>query len=530
MPSRKILPSHKALISGALVVFVQALLPAVHAADLSIALSSPPTSMDPDFYYAAANQNVSEHIFESLVKLDADSHLIPGLAVSWRLVNPTTWEFKLRPGVAFHDGSPLTAEDVAWSLDRPATITNSPGKYDVFTKTIVNKRIIDPLTIQLTTAQPYPLLPVDLVNILIISKRATQGLGSEDFSSGKGMVGTGPYKFVDYHRDDRVDLQRNDHYWGPKPAWEKVVLRFIPNDASRMSALLAGDVQAIENVPTPDLDMAMKNPKISVVSKVSQRTIYMYVDTSRSPSPFVTDKDGKPLATSPLTSPEVRRAISMAIDRDAIRSRLMEGLSLPTDNLVQPKAFGYNNDLKPVAYDPVQARKLLAKAGYPDGFGITFATPNNRYTNDEKIAQAVAQYLSRVGITTRVEAMPMATYAARGAKHSFSIGLLGWGTVEASSPLRALLACEDSKKGFGTQNWSLYCNRKMTATLETALATTDDDTRSKLLQEAMAMAINDGAIIPIHQQFTTWAVQKGITYEPRTDERTYAFKFQPAGH
>ncbi len=497
-----------------------------YAADFTMALSSPPTSMDPDFYYAQANINVSEHIFESLVKLDASSHIVPGLADSWRLVNDTTWEFHLRPGVTFHDGSPLTAEDVAWSLDRPATILNSPGKLDVFTKSIVSKKIISPSVIQLTTATPYPLLPVDLVNILIISKKATQGLSSEDFSSGKGMIGTGPYKFVDYRRDDRVTLRRNDNYWGPKSEWENVTLKFIPNDASRMSALLAGDVQAIENVPTPDLALALKNPKLSVYSKVSQRTIYVYVDTSRVASPFVTDKAGQPLAVSPLTNPDVRRAISMAINRDAIKSRLMENLSEPTNNLVQPEAFGYNADLKVVPYDPAGAKKLLEHAGYKDGFGVTFDTPNNRYTNDEKIAQAIAQNLTHVGIVTKVESMPMATYSSRGAKHDFSIGLLGWGSVEASSPLRALLACEDSKKGFGTQNWSLYCSKEMTAKLDLALTTVDDAKREQLLKDAMAIAINDGAIIPIHQQFTTWATQKGIVYEPRTDERTYAWKFK----
>jgi peptide/nickel transport system substrate-binding protein len=502
-------------------------MPSAFAADLTVALSSPPTSMDPEFYYAAANQNVSEHIFESLVKLDSDSRVIPGLAESWRLIDDKTWEFTLRPGVKFHDSSPLTTADVAWSLDRPATIADSPGKFDVFTKTIVAKKIVSDRVIQLSTATPYPLLPVDLVNILIVSKKATQGLSSEDFSRGKGMIGTGPYKFVNYQRDDHITLARNDAYWGDKPDWNNVTLRFIPNDASRMAALLAGDVQAIENVPTPDLEMALKNPKLTVFSKVSQRTIYLYLDTARSPSPFVTDKDGKPLARNPLTNPDVRRAISMAINRDAIKIHLMANLSLPTNNMVQPKAFGYNPSLTPVPFDPAGAKRLLEKAGYKDGFSLTFDTPNNRYINDEKIAQVVAQNLTRIGISTKLESMPMSMYAARGSKHQFSIGLLGWGAVEASSPLRALLACEDAKKGFGTQNWSLYCNREMTAKLEQALATVGDTARSKLLQDAMAIAVNDGAVIPIHQQFTTWAVARGVRYEPRTDERTYAFKFHP---
>ncbi len=499
---------------------------AASAADLRVATSSPPTSMDPHFYNAAANINIAEHIFEGLTRLDADSRVVPGLAQSWRLVDDRTWEFKLRPGIKFHDGSELTTEDVAWSLDRPATIVNSPGKLDIFTKQITGKKIIDKQTIQLMTATPYPLMPVDLVVIMMVSKKATTGLSSDDFAQGKGVVGTGPFKFVDYKRDDRLELARNDAYWGDKPAWDKATIRFIPNNGTRMAALLAGDVDAIENVPTPDIPRVKQDPKLTLVSKISARTIYLYLDTARSPSPFVTDKAGKPLAKNPLTDPDVRRAISMAINRTGIAERIMEGLAEPTNNMVPPTLFGYNPALKTVAYDPAGARKLLEKAGYADGFSVTLHTPNNRYINDEKITQSIAQNLSRIGIASKVEAAPMASYAPRGAKKEYSMGLLGWGTIEVSSPLRALMACEDAQKGFGTQNWSNYCNREMTATLEKALATVDDQARLKLLQDATAMAIQDGGVIPIHQQFTTWAMRKGVNYVPRTDERTYAQSFR----
>ena len=517
-------------IGGQLTLAIMAgLVLGAQAAEIKVAVSSPPTGMDPHYHYAAANVGVSEHVFESLVKLDTNSRIVPGLAASWRLVNDTTWEFKLRPGVKFHDGSDLTAEDVAWSLDRPATIVNSPGKFDVFTKQITGKKIIDPLTIQLTTAVPAPLIPVDMVNVGIVSKKATQGLTSDDFLVGKGMVGTGPFKFVSYRRDDRVEFARNDAYWGEKPAWDRATMLFIANGGSRMAALLAGDVQAIENVPTPDLARVKSSDRLRLVSKISQRTIYLYVDTARSPSPFVTDKEGKPLAKSALTDPRVRKAISMAINRDGIKRQIMEDLAEPTNNMVPPLQFGYNPSLKTVAFDPTGAKKLLEQAGYANGFGLTLHTPNNRYINDEKITQVIAQNLSRIGIASKVEAMPMSTYAGRGAKKDFSIGLLGWGPVEVSSPLRALLACEDTQKGYGTQNWSNYCSKEMTALLDKALATTDDAARLKLLQDSIAIAINDGGVIPIHQQFTTWAMQKGVTYQARTDERTYLFGFRPEG-
>ena len=517
----------RALIALTLGAVLSVGAPTVSAQEFKLAMSSPPTSMDPHFYNLFPNLNVSDHIFEPLVTMDADSHVIPRLAESWTLINNLTWEFKLRKGVKFHDGSEMTADDVAWSMERPATIVGSPGKFDVYTKAIINKKIVDANTIRFTTKEPYPLMLADLTSIYIVSKKATTGLSSDDFSSGKGMVGTGPFKFVKYLRDDRLELDRNDNYWGKKAAWSKVTLRFIPNGATRLAALLAGDVQALENVPTPDLAKVRTDTNLSLYSKVSHRVIYLYPDTKRDKSPFITDKDGKPLDKNPLQDQRVRSALSMAINRIAIRDRVMEGLSEPTNNLVPATLFGYNPALKLVKYDPDGAKKLLAQAGYPNGFGVTIHTPNNRYVNDEKIVQTIAQMWSRIGVATKVEGAPMSVYSPRGAKQEYSIGLLGWGaqTGEVSSPLRALLACENSAKGLGGFNWLKYCNPKMDELLLKGLNTVDDKERLKLLQDAVAIAVNDGGIIPIHQQVTTWATKKGITYIPRTDERTHAYEF-----
>jgi peptide/nickel transport system substrate-binding protein len=517
----------KNLLASALAALFVLAAPAAFAQEFKLAMSSPPTSMDPHFYNLFPNLNVADHMFETLVTMDADSKVIPSLAESWTLINDLTWEFKLRKGVKFHDGSDLTADDVAWSMERPSLIVGSPGKMDVYTKAIINKKVIDANTIRLTTQEPYPLLLADLTSIYIVSRKATTGLSSDDFSSGKGMVGTGPYKFVKFQRDDRLELDRNESYWGKKPAWSKVTLRFIPNGSTRLAALLAGDVQAIENVPTPDLTRVRADPNIALYSKVSHRLIYLFPDTVRDKSPFMTDKDGKPLDKNPLKDQRVRAALSMAINRDAIRDRVMEGLSEPTNNLVPATLFGNNPALKVVKYDPEGAKKLLAAAGYPDGFGMTLHTPNNRYVNDEKIAQTLAQMFSRIGIATKVEGLPMSIYSSRGAKQEYTIGLLGWGaqTGEASSPLRALAACDNPAKGLGGFNWAKYCNPKMDELLMKALNTVDDPARLKLLQDATAIVINDGGLIPIHQQVTTWATKKGIAYIPRTDERTHAYQF-----
>jgi peptide/nickel transport system substrate-binding protein len=519
----------RALRTGVVAMLLVLSVPIATAQEFRLAMSSPPTSMDPHFYNLFSNLNVSDHIFETLIRMDADSRIIPGLAESWTLINNLTWEFKLRRGVKFHDGSDLTAEDVAWSIDRPATIIGSPSKFDVYTKAIINKKIIDAHTIRFTTKEPYPLLLSDLTSIYIVSKKATQGLTSDEFASGKGMIGSGPFKFVKFLRDDRIELERNDSYWGKKPAWSKVSLRFISNGATRLAALLAGDVQAIENVPTPDLARVRADSNIGLFSKVSHRLIYLYVDTSREKSPFVTDKEGKPLDKNPLQDIRVRQAVSMAINREAIKERVMEGLSEPTNNLVPLTLFGHNPNLKVVKYDPDGAKKLLTAAGYPNGFGITIHTPNNRYVNDEKITQTIAQMLSRIGIAAKVEGLPMSIYSARGSKREYSMGLLGWGaqTGEVSSPLRAIAACDDAVKGFGGSNWLKYCNPKMDELLSKAVNTVDDKERLRLLQDATAIVVSDASLIPLHQQVTTWAAQKGILYAPRTDERTHAYEFRP---
>jgi peptide/nickel transport system substrate-binding protein len=224
------------------VVLAAALLAAVQARaeDLRLALSSSPSAMDPQFHNLGANLNVSQNMFDTLVRMDPDMRLKPGLAESWRVVDDTTWEFHLRKGVTFHDGSPLTAEDVIWSLDRPATLVNSPAGFGMYTRAIATKTAVDANTLRITTKGPYPLLLSDLSVIYILNRKAAEGVPTEDFARGRGMVGTGLYRFVSFLRDDRVELVHNDAAWDGKPSWDHVTVRFVPNNAARVAALLSG--------------------------------------------------------------------------------------------------------------------------------------------------------------------------------------------------------------------------------------------------------------------------------------------------
>jgi peptide/nickel transport system substrate-binding protein len=499
------------------------------AADLVIGLSADVTSIDPHVLNAAPNNAVADQIFGTLVMNDARQRHVPGLAESWRAIDATTWEFRLRKGVKFHDGSDFTAEDVAYTLDRPATLKSVGGQFAIFTRAVREKTIVDPHTIHLKTATPYPNLPIDMAALPILSKRAAQGAQSSDFDSGKAAIGAGPYKLVRFSRSDRIELARNDAYWGPKPAWDRVTLRILTNDASRVAALLSGDVHLIEAVPTPDFAKIKANTRLQVFTTASNRMIFLHMDSAREKSPFVLDRAGKPLEANPFRDVRVRKAISKAINRPALVERVMEGMALPAGQFVPEGFFGYDPALRAEAYDPEGARKLLAEAGYASGFAVTLHGPNNRYVNDEQILQAVAQMLTRIGIQVRVEAMPLAVYFPRANKTEFSFALLGWGvsTGEASYPLRALVATFNADKGYGNFNWARYSNAKLDGLLEQALATVDDGQREALLRQAQQVAFADQAVVPLHYQVNAWAARRGYAYAPRSDERTHAHSVRP---
>lgn len=500
------------------------------AQELRVAMSAAPTSLDPHFHAVATNLNVAAHMFEPLVSLDNDLHITPRLAQSWRLVDPTTWEFQIRKGVKFHDGSELTAADVAWSLARPATITTSPGPMTIFTRGISEVVVVDSHTVRIRTPGPYPLLLNDLSTLFIVSRKATEGADQAALNNGaKGMVGTGEFKLVRFARDDRIELARNDGYWGTKVAWEKATLRFIPTDPSRIAALLANEVDVVENVPTQDLKRLRESKTHKLISKVSVRSIFFTMGHRPEPSPDFSHHDGTPLDKNPLSDLRVRRAIHLAIDRNVIRDRVMDGLSEPSAQLVPESVFGFNPTLKLPAPNLAEAKRLLAEAGYPNGFKMIVYGPSNRYMNDDEIVLAMVSMLSRIGIQAKADVKPFAAYAAKAAKGEMSFGLASWGaaTGEVSTPLRAYFHTPDKAKGFGTINFSGVSIPKVDAAIEEALRTVDDGKRLGLLQDATSELYAQLAFIPLHLQVSTWAVKNGLTMTPRVDERTQARDIRP---
>ena len=518
---------------------------AVFAADISIGIRSEPSSMDPYFHNLGPNNAMLGHIFGRLVDWDANQQFIPRLAESWKAINDTTWEFKLRKGVKFHDGTDFTADDVIYSFERADGYVGGNSSFRTYTKGKTVKKI-DDHTIHIVTAAPYPLMPNDMTTVMIMSSDAkgtgkadkNKGIEAKDFNKGLATVGTGPYKFVEWKKGDRVVLEKYDGYVGPlAQPWDKVTFKFISSEPARVAALLAGDVDMIDNVPTTDIARLKKEPKVSLSSGVSNRVIYLHMDQFRDNSPFVTSKDGKPMDKNPLRDARVRKAISMLINRPAIVDRVMEGVAIPAGQLLPEGFFGRSGKMSPEKYDIAGAKKLLAEAGWGDGFGLTLHGPNDRYINDAKICEAIGQMLSAAGIPTKVVTMPKNVYFRRaskggeGGQPEFSFVLVGWGsgTGEASSPLKSLLATHDKSKGRGASNRGRHSDAEVDSLVTEALATVDDAKRAGLLAAATEKAIGQNqGIIPLHYQVNTWATRKGLTYAARTDERTIATDLKPA--
>jgi len=498
------------------------------AQDLTVGLSAAITSMDPHFHNLSPNNNVMEHLYDTLVNKDGNYRLRPGLAESWRNVDDLTWEFRLRKGVRFHDGTEFTAADVVASLNRAPNVPKSPSSFGIYTRQIAEVQVVDPYTLRVRTKTPYPLLPNDLSTIYIISAKHEKAT-TEDFNAGRAINGTGPWRFVKWQLDDRIELTRNDTYWGPRAPWERVTLRILVKDPTRVAALLAGDVRAIENVPTSDIARLAANKDLNVSRTISNRFIYLHMDSARDKSPHVADAAGKPLEKNPLRDVRVRRALSVAINRQAIADKVMEGAAVPTGQLLPPGLFGHVPSIKPPAYDPEGARKLLAEAGYPEGFTLTLHTPNDRYVNDEQVAQAVAGMLAKIGVRTRVEAMPSAVFFSRANNLEFSFMLVGWSaaTGEASSSLRSLVSTFDKEKGFGVSNRGRFSNAKVDQLTEKGLGTLNDAAREKLFQAATEVAMSEVGVIPLYHQVGVWATRRGISYPARTDEATWAHEFRP---
>ncbi|MBL6458776.1 ABC transporter substrate-binding protein [Belnapia sp. T6] len=509
-----------------------ALSPAAWAADqvLRMGVGAQVTSIDPHFHNISPNNAFASMVFDELVGLDAQLRPQPALALSWRPIGEDVWEIRLRPGVTFSNGSPFTADDVAFTFSRIPAVQNSPGSFMTYIQWVRSVEVVDPLTLRLHTDGPFPLVAPNLGSVPILDRETHAGMTTSDFNSGKAAIGTGPFRVTSIRLGDRIELERSEGHWGRRPAWDRVDYRMITNDATRTAALLAGDVDIIDQVPTGDIARLRRDPRVRITEADSLRLMFLVLDQARGVTPFVTGPEGQPLDRNPLQDARVRHALAMAVDRPAIVSRVMEGAATATTQFMPAGTYGYAPDLPVRPVDPEAARRLLAEAGYPQGFRLVLHGSNDRYLNDARIVQAIGQMWSRIGVRTAVEVAPYASFVTRASRQEFSAYMVSWGssTGEPLTGLRSVLATYDQQRGTGSVNRSRYSNPALDALLGTAARELDDSRREAILQDAARLMVRETAIIPLHVQKNTWASRQGFVHEPRVDERSRAQDVRPA--
>lgn len=493
---------------------------------LKLGVKLPLTTMDPHFYATFATASAHAAIWERLVELDAAGQPVARLAKSWRLIDPLTWEFRLRDGVRFHDGSLFTSQDVVWSFERVFKVQRSPSS---FSRYIAGVKVvaIDDTTIRLVTDVPKPLLLFDLPYVMIGSWRTPAEATTDDFNRGRFVNGTGPYRFAGWSPSERLMLARHDGYWGDKAPWTTVEERTIADDGARTAALLAGDVQAINALPPTGVESLRGRPEIAIVAVPSTTTMVLVLDLVRSESPFVTAKDGSPLARNPLTDQRVRRALSLAIPRETIAERVMVGTAVPAAQLIAPGLHGASADLVPEAIDLGRAGSLLREAGWSEGFKITLHVDANGFLRDPAVAQAIAQAWSRLGLAVEVQNLPSPVYFTRAGRQEFSAMLAAQGGITANVPLRSLLATWDERRGNGMTNRMRYSNATFDAALERAMATMDERARLAAFDEANKLVAAEVPVVPIFHAANVAAVRRGVRLTLWPDRRFNALMMSP---
>jgi len=494
---------------------------------LVIGTATRPNSFDPHYQYFGPNRQAHMPVFEPLAMYGPGLELRPALATGWRALDDSTWEITLRPDVVFHDGSPFVADDVVFSLDRAGKVPNSPSTLGVFVRAIERIEIVKPLTLRIRTKAATPLLMHDLANVPIVSKRISSSATTASFNAGKGIIGTGPYRFVRWE-DTLIQYEASEGHWaGPQP-WQRVHVVTMDNAQARVRSLLAEQCQLIDQVPAASVAALGQAANIRLFDTASNFLMFLHMDQARPVTPYVTDKQGRSMP-NPLRDVRVRKALSLAIDRAALTNGVLGKSAVPANQLL-PRSFpGTIQELDAIAYDPQKARDLLAAAGHANGFRLVMHGTDGRYASDKQVLAAIALGLRDIGIDTQSVSLPSTEFFARASagtgkngEPEFSVIQVGWASVEPSGALKGLLATPDKSTGFGSSNRGMYSNPKVDDTLARALRTVDSHARENLIREATRQSVvEDQGIIPLYYPTNTWAALRHIRYAPRVDSATY---------
>jgi peptide/nickel transport system substrate-binding protein len=521
-----------ATLAAAAVAAVLATIPA-GAQTLTIGVRGGPDSIDPHFTATGTHAEALKHIFDTLTWSGDGLEVEPRLAESWKPLNATTWEFKLRKGVKFHDGSDFTAEDVKFSIERIPVVTG-PNPLTIYVRRVKETKIVDPHTLHIVTDGPAPVLPNDFIRLFIVSAKAAKGLtketANEAFNSGKAAVGTGPYKFVSWTPKGDLVMDRFDGFWGAKEPWARHVRKEIPNDAARVAQLKAGQLDLINRVPASDVASLRRDAKLAV-DVIDTVYVFNVEMDMREQARNVTGKDGSALAKNPFLDIRVREAIDMAIDRRTLAEIAMEGLGKPSHQMVTPTIFGFNKALGERKHDVAAAKKLMADAGYPNGFKVQFSFTQDRLPGDKQVGTSIAQMLAQIGIDATANAQPAAVFFPARTRGEFSMSMSGWGTLtgEAHYTLSSLAHSNDKDKKMGAFNVLGYKNSEMDKVLQDAAVEMDEGKRRALLEKANELLLKDRQRLPIVSVGSAWAMQKDkVKIKARVDEDTLAMNIKPA--
>ena len=516
------------LRSGIATLALLAAAPFAMAQDLTIGLRAGPDSIDPHWSTLGSQAEALRHVFDTLVDVDDKLQLMPGLAVSWEAIDDTTWEFKMREGVKFHDGSDFDAEDVKFSIERIPEVTG-PMPMTLYTKYVESVEVVDAQTLRIKTKGMAPSLPNDFTRLFVVPSETGMEARNEEFNSGEKAIGTGPYTFVSWEPKGDLVLKRNEDYWGGAPAWENVTRREIADDAARVAALKSGQVDLINYVPATDY-LSMQNDS-SLETFVADSIYILNI------APSVKDEEPQPIKVNgvevegnPLQDLRVRKALDLAINREVLVNVVLEGLGKPANQLMPEGFFGYSGDIATPSYDIEQAKALLAEAGYPDGFEIDFTCTNNRVPGDAVVCEALAQMWSRLGLKVNAQALNGTVYFPAAAREEYTMTMSAWGTLtgEAAYTYGALVHTKDPEKGFGNFNRSGYSNAEFDRVFGEGSQTLDPEARKKLYEEASLIAMEDRALIPTVILQTVWAAKADtLDMTPRVDQETRAYAITP---
>ncbi|WP_423191151.1 ABC transporter substrate-binding protein [Acidovorax temperans] len=512
------------MAATALFVALSAVGVVASAQTVRIANQGDALSMDPHSLNETLQLSVTGNVYEPLVGRNKDLSLTPMLATSWKQTSPNVWRFELRKGVQFHDGTPFTADDVVFSLARTQVEGSDMKSY---TNDFKEVRKIDSHTVEIETKTPFPILPDVLSLVYIMSKKwcetnqatvpVDRRKGVENTASFKAN-GTGPFRVRERQPNVRTVFTRNGSYWGKiEGNVTEVVFTPIGNDATRVAALLSGEVDVMEPVPVQDIDRVNSSANTRAITGPELRTIFLGMDQKRDELLYSNVK-GK----NPFKDKRVRQAFYQAIDIEGIKKTVMRGASNPSAQLVGPGINGFQPEMKRLPYDVEAAKKLMAEAGYPNGFEVSMNCPNDRYVNDSRICQTVAANLSRINVKINLQAETKGTYFPKVLRRDTSFYMLGWtpATYDAHNVMNAIMRCVDDK-GAGQFNLGAYCNPKVDELTLKVQAETDKAKRNAYIKEAFDLHAADVGHIPLHQQALAWGVNKKVKLVQLADNFMY---------